>query len=278
MGPSRVMTHSRGLGDSSNALDEGRENNSSRPIPEVSLRRWMRHLQDEGASSRLGVAARVLKGLSTGRVISSREARTHLQMQFAQPPSLHSGTSSRPPLKWAGGKRWLVPYLRPIWEPYAEQRLVEPFVGGLAVTLGLTPKRALLNDINPHAVNFYRWLQKGLVVSEKLVNSADAFATNRKRFNELVRTGKGRTKEAAVLFYYLNRTCFNGLCRFNRADEFNVPFGSYKVIQDPNRFRRVRPGDEDLGFHLGGLCASPARTNGFRIRRPAVRRAIHELL
>ena len=41
----------------------------------------------------------------------------------------------KPPLKWAGGKRWLVPYLQPIWEPHKKRRLVEPFCGGLATTL-----------------------------------------------------------------------------------------------------------------------------------------------
>jgi DNA adenine methylase len=62
----------------------------------------------------------------------------------------------RPPLKWAGGKRWQVPHLRPLWERHRQRRLVEPFCGGLAVTLSLTPSRALLNDVNPHVVNFYQ--------------------------------------------------------------------------------------------------------------------------
>jgi DNA adenine methylase len=70
--------------------------------------------------------------------------------------------SLKPPLKWAGGKRWQVPHLRPLWQPHAHRRLVEPFCGGLAVALGLLPSRALLNDANPHLINFYRWLQKGL--------------------------------------------------------------------------------------------------------------------
>src|SRR5713101_6014301 len=71
----------------------------------------------------------------------------------------------RPPLKWAGGKRWLVPLLRPLWEPYRERRLVEPLCGGLAVALGLMPARALVNDISPHTTNFYRHLKRGLCVT-----------------------------------------------------------------------------------------------------------------
>ena len=60
-----------------------------------------------------------------------------------------------PPLKWAGGKRWQVPHLQPLWKPHARRRLVEPFCGGLAVALGLLPTRAVLNDANPHVIGFF---------------------------------------------------------------------------------------------------------------------------
>jgi len=72
----------------------------------------------------------------------------------------------RPPLKWAGGKRWQVLHLRPFWEPESARRLVEPFCGGLAVALGLRPERALLNDVNPHLINFYRHLKPAHIRSE----------------------------------------------------------------------------------------------------------------
>ena len=138
--------------------------------------------------------------------------------------------SLRPPLKWAGGKRWLLPHLRPLWEAHAGRRLVEPFAGGLAVTLGLGPARALLGDANPHLINFYSWLKRGLKITIPLENEAECFYRHRERFNELLRAGREDTAEAASLFYYLNRTGFNGLCRFNRSGEFNVPFGRYARI------------------------------------------------
>lgn len=140
------------------------------------------------------------------------------------------GESLRPPLKWAGGKRWQVPHLRPLWRPHSARRLVEPFCGGLAVTLGLSPARALLNDVNPHLVNFYRWLQRGLRVTVRMENDERLFYAHRARFNELLHRGLGESAEAALLFYYLNRTGFNGLCRFNQSGEFNVPFGRYRRI------------------------------------------------
>src|SRR5438093_8726011 len=115
-------------------------------------------------------------------------------------------TSLNPPLKWAGGKRWLVPHLLPHWEKDPERRLVEPFCGGLAVALGLMPKRALLNDANPHLINFYAWLKRGLRISIEMRYHEALFYRHRTRFNELLRASKHETREAASLFYYLNRT------------------------------------------------------------------------
>lgn len=135
-----------------------------------------------------------------------------------------------PPLKWAGGKRWLVPQLASLWQPYSKRRLVEPFCGALAVTLGLVPERALLNDGNPHLVHFLSWLKRGLKLTLWMEYDKELYYAHRKRFNELLGASQGNTAEAAAIFYYLNRTCFNGLCRFNRRGEFNVPFGKYKNI------------------------------------------------
>jgi DNA adenine methylase len=136
----------------------------------------------------------------------------------------------KPPLKWAGGKRWLVAQLKPIWEANANRRYVEPFCGGLAVVLGLQPKQALLNDVNPHLINFYRHVQKGLKMHLPMRNDEKLFYQHRDRFNQLTREGEALTEQGAQLFYYLNRTCFNGLCRFNKSGDFNVPFGTYNAI------------------------------------------------
>jgi len=151
-------------------------------------------------------------------------------------------TSLRPPLKWAGGKRWLLPHLAPLWRTHRERRYVEPFCGGLAAALGLRPETALLNDINPHLINFYQHLQSGLEVTIEMKNEQECFYRQRTRFNKLIKGGEAKGAEAAQLFYYLNRTCFNGLCRFNQSGEFNVPFGTHQAITygtDFSQFRRV---------------------------------------
>lgn len=148
---------------------------------------------------------------------------------------------ARPPLKWAGGKRWQLPHLVDAWHRERHRRLVEPFCGGLAVTLGLVPERAFLNDINPHLINFYRWLKRGLVVTLPMSNSETRYYTHRNRFNELLSRGNGETAEAASLFYYLNRTGYNGLCRFNGSGGFNVPFGRYANINYRTDFLEYKP-------------------------------------
>jgi len=145
-----------------------------------------------------------------------------------------------PALKWAGGKRWLVPHLEPLWREYAERRYVEPFCGGLAVALGLEPERALLNDLNPHLINFYQQLGRGLSLKIEARYDERLFYAHRERFNQLVKEDKAQKAEAAQLFYYLNRTCFNGLCRFNQRGEFNVPFGRYKTVNYASDFQVYR--------------------------------------
>ena len=98
------------------------------------------------------------------------------------------------------------------------------------MSLGLAPDRALINDLNPHTINFYTWLKRGLRIQLEMQNDQTYFYEQRTRFNQLIRENKADSKEAASIFYYLNRTCYNGLCRFNSKGEFNVPYGRYKKL------------------------------------------------
>jgi DNA adenine methylase len=161
----------------------------------------------------------------------------------------------RPPLKWAGGKRWQVPLLRPLWAPHVHRRLVEPFCGGLAVALGLLPNRARLNDTNPHLIHFYEWLKRCLTIDLRMKNDQQTFYRHRDRFNALLAAGQSETREAASLFYYLNRTGYNGLCRFNRRGVFNVPFGRYKTIGYVKDFLAYREALEGWSFTIGDVEA-----------------------
>ncbi len=146
-----------------------------------------------------------------------------------------------PPLKWAGGKRWLIPTLLPIWQPYSQARLVEPFCGGLGVGLSLKPNRALMNDTNRHLINFYQWMSKGLELTIPMKNDPELYYGHRDRFNTHIQSGTWNKAEPAQLFYYLNRTGYNGLCRFSRKEKFNVPFGKYERIQYRKDFSEYGP-------------------------------------
>ena len=169
----------------------------------------------------------------------------------------------QPPLKWAGGKRWQVPVLLGLWTPHRRRRLVEPFCGGLSVALGLRPERALLNDINPHLVNFYRWLRRGLVITLPLDNDAALYYRHRRQFNDLVSSGHHRTREAASLFYFLNRTGYNGLCRFNASGEFNVPFGQYRRISYRRDFSAYASALDGWRFLSGDFARVPLAHDDF---------------
>ena len=157
----------------------------------------------------------------------------------------------KPPLKWAGGKRWLVPYLQPLWEINSSRRLVEPFCGGLSVSLGLMPDRALLNDLNPHLINLFNKIKDGLTLEMHLENNRDLYYSYRKKFNNMILEGRHHSVEAAELFYYLNRTGYNGLCRFNRKGLFNVPFGRYKKINYRCDFKPYAEMFESWSFMAG---------------------------
>jgi DNA adenine methylase len=131
------------------------------------------------------------------------------------------------------------------------------------VTLGLSPEKALLNDINPHLVNFYSWLKRGLRVDIQLEKNVRLFYAHRTRFNALVAAGQETSPEAAALFYYLNRTGYNGLCRFNSRGEFNVPFGKYKRIGYVDDFSAYKSVFASWEFSRGDFETLPVTPDDF---------------
>lgn len=144
------------------------------------------------------------------------------------------------PLKWAGGKRRLAPFLMPYWESEKHRRFVEPFAGAASVSLHLQPDHVWINDINPHVINFFRWLRAGAIFDDLPDNEETAYYTARERFNAMIETEDSVSKDAAGLFYYLNRTGFNGLCRFNASGLFNVPYGHYQRVSYQRDFSEYR--------------------------------------
>lgn len=139
---------------------------------------------------------------------------------------------TKPLLKWAGGKRQLLPKLIE-YMPDVYNRYYEPFLGGGALLFALQPKEAFVNDLNSELINMYTVVKKNpdLLIKElrkHLENhSRDYFYNirNLDRTDDFISLSNV-TKAARTI--YLNHTCFNGLYRVNSKGYFNTPLGRYK--------------------------------------------------
>ncbi|WP_018024838.1 DNA adenine methylase [Corynebacterium ulceribovis] len=136
----------------------------------------------------------------------------------------------QPIVKWAGGKRQLLPEIR-ARIPEFSGRYFEPFLGGGAVWLDLAPERAAVSDINPGLIELLEVVRDDV---EELIDELGGHRNDEKYFYEVrawdrdaeIWSSKSKVQRAGRMLY-LNKTCFNGLHRVNRAGQFNVPFGKY---------------------------------------------------
>nr|WP_264478093.1 DNA adenine methylase [Planktothrix agardhii] len=140
----------------------------------------------------------------------------------------------KPFLKWAGGKRQLLPeILRYLPKNIGKTTYFEPFLGGGALLFELQPKQAIVNDSNRELINCYRVIKDNVeelievLKVHKAKNSKEYFDYLRER-DRLKQYNKFSDIQKAARIIYLNKTCYNGLFRVNSKGQFNVPFGSYK--------------------------------------------------
>ena len=146
--------------------------------------------------------------------------------------------SAAPVLKWVGGKRQILGEIKR-YIPGGFGTYHEPFLGGGAVLFALQPARAMVNDINAELMNVYAVIKddiEGLI--ESLGEHERAYKEHRKPseyFYSIRELDRDRAVYSALTplqkasrILFLNKTCFNGLFRVNRAGQFNTPFGKYK--------------------------------------------------
>jgi DNA adenine methylase len=140
-----------------------------------------------------------------------------------------------PILKWPGGKRHLLKTLLPLASD-VRGRYFEPFLGGGALYFAVAPKHAMLGDINPDLVNFYHQL---VANPKSLVDRISKLKNNATTYYRLRASSPPTSLDQAVRFFFLNKTCFNGLYRTNLRGQFNVPFGNNKraVLASPECFK-----------------------------------------
>ncbi len=142
-----------------------------------------------------------------------------------------------PPLKIQGIKTKIVPLIKKYIAINDETLWIEPFMGSGVVGFNVKPRRAIFADINPFIIDFYSKIQSkeinsriifhflnehGKILAEK---GEEYYYSVRERFN---------LEHNPLDFLFLNRSCFNGMVRFNKSYEFNVPYG-----HKPERFSKA---------------------------------------
>ena len=136
-----------------------------------------------------------------------------------------------PVLKWVGGKRQLMDEIRQL-VPKSYTTYYEPFIGGGAVLFDLQPDKAVVNDINGELINLYEIIKNdvdALIEDLKRHENTSEYFYNIRELDRNKEVYEGLSSvEKASRIVYLNKTCFNGLFRVNKAGEFNTPFGKYK--------------------------------------------------
>ena len=154
---------------------------------------------------------------------------------------------AKPFLKWAGGKKQLISEIEKVLPKNIFKEnftYIEPFVGSGAVLFWMLNnfpnlKKAVINDINEDLINTYRIIASRpkelisiLQILQNEFHGLEGQDEAKKEYyyskRELYNKRKEEQRGQAALFIFLNRTCFNGLYRVNRKNEFNVPMGSYK--------------------------------------------------
>lgn len=143
------------------------------------------------------------------------------------------------PLKWAGGKRTLLPEIHALLPERRKGRFIEPFLGSAVVYLN-TPgfDSYLLADTNRDLLDLYGHIRsraQELVAEVEALfdqensNTSERYYDLREDFN----TCPDGSLRRAALFIYLNRHGFNGMCRYNQQGLFNIPYGRYKTVMAP---------------------------------------------
>ncbi|MCK9223951.1 MAG: Dam family site-specific DNA-(adenine-N6)-methyltransferase [Candidatus Muirbacterium halophilum] len=142
-----------------------------------------------------------------------------------------------PPIKSQGIKTKLVPWIKSVIPAPFNNTWIEPFMGTGVVAFNIVPKVTILCDTNPHLINFYKALQNKKVtpaIAKRflqkegellLTKGEEHYYSIRERFNK---------EHNPLDFLFLNRSCFNGMIRFNRKGGFNVPF-----CRKPERFAQA---------------------------------------
>lgn len=139
----------------------------------------------------------------------------------------------QPFLRWAGSKRQVLPLLAQFWCP-TYGRYIEPFMGSACLFFTVSPRHAVLGDLNCELVDAFRAVRSR---PQELARRLHQLPRGRRAFYRLRRRDPKAMEpiDAAARFIFLNRFCFNGLYRTNSNGQFNVPYASSRTGDLPTR-------------------------------------------
>jgi DNA adenine methylase len=143
---------------------------------------------------------------------------------------------TRPIVKWAGGKRWLAVAAHLFTSKKFDGRYFEPLVGGGAFFFALEPSKAILGDLNADLVATYQAIRDD---AETVIKLLSKYPYSKSFYYQIRGSTPQSMAKRAARFLYLNRVCWNGLCRVNQQGKFDTPFGKYNnpTICDRDRLR-----------------------------------------
>lgn len=142
-----------------------------------------------------------------------------------------------PPIKIQGIKTKLVPLIKQSVIVNQNSIWIEPFMGSGVVGFNVEPNHAIFADTNPHIIEFYNQIKNGVItpisVREFLEHEGRLLEQGDDEYYYAVRARFNKDHNP-LDFLFLNRSCFNGMIRFNKSYEFNVPYG-----HKPHRFSKA---------------------------------------
>lgn len=146
-------------------------------------------------------------------------------------------TVNVPPLKCQGIKTKLVEWIKDHAILEKEGAWIEPFMGSGAVGFNIRPNRAVFADVNPHIINFYNAVKQGRItagIAKEFLEKEGALLRSKGEDHYYEVRARFNKDGDPLDLLFLNRACFNGVMRFNKKSEYNVPFG-----HKPERFAKA---------------------------------------
>jgi DNA adenine methylase len=190
--------------------------------------------------------------------------------KYGNPFTQKSHSPLKPMVKWSGGKKdeikKFVDHIPKTFDTY-----LEPFMGGGSVFFHLRPAKSVISDVHKELVDFYKCIQKGQSKEiydfmSKNKNQPEAYYKVRDNFEVTNELDNGKR------FYYLRKTCYRGMLRYNKSGKFNIPFGRYKTynyeILKDKAYEDLLKGSEILNKGFEYVFANYNNENNFMFLDP----------